>query len=136
MITKQDIIRAAKQIVRKNKGYHVPALIHPQRDWALGLGIFTIVVLGGSFYLASLFVTYQKLDRLEGAPVTGIARYRDEVVKDVLAYYAERADAYTQWWDPTAPEVVPMSEADPAAATSTATSTPENAISTSTPLES
>ncbi len=94
MITKKDIINAAKAVVRKSNGYRIPVLIHPRRDWLLGLLLFAVIVIGGGLVLARLYIVNQAVDTLVGVEAEQIPRYREEVVSDVLAVYRERKASY------------------------------------------
>ncbi len=94
MITKKDIINAAKAVVRKSNGYRIPMLIHPRRDWLLGLLFFAVIVIGGGLVLARLYFVNQSVDALVGVEAEQIPRYREEVVNDVLAVYRERKATY------------------------------------------
>lgn len=120
MIKKYDIIAAARAIVHKNKGYRIPVLIHPQRDWWIGIGIFALIVFIGGAVLAKMYVTNDSLDSLTGVEADRIPRYRQEVVSDALSVYRSRAAAYQAFVEnrPVAPIVVEV-------ATTTATSTEE-----------
>ncbi len=94
MITKKDIINAAKAVVRKSNGYRIPVLIHPRRDWLFGLTLFAVVVIGGGAALARLYFVNQAVDTLVGTEAEQIPRYRQEVVNDVLRGYRERKATY------------------------------------------
>ncbi len=94
MIKKFDIIAAARGIVRTNKGYRAPILIHPQRDWWIGIFLFSVLVLVGGGVLARMYMINNTLDALVGAEANAIPRYQEEIVQDVLVAYRERAAAY------------------------------------------
>jgi hypothetical protein len=99
MSRKYDIIAAARAIVRTNTGYRAPILIHPQRDWWLGIGLFTLVVLIGGGILARTYTLNDSLDTLVGAEADTVPRYQAEVVGDVLEIYRVRASGYQSFVD-------------------------------------
>lgn len=106
MISKQDILKAAKQIVRQNRGYHSPQLVHPRRDWWIGLSIFATIVIVGSFYLAHLFVQYQAVEDVEGEVVHGVPKYKETVVQDVLTVFGIRSVDYADALSKPAPQPI------------------------------
>lgn len=96
MISKADIVRAARSVVRHNRGYRLPVLIHPQRDWWIGLMLFSVITLGGSLFMARLYFVNQSLEGIVGIEGDAVPRYREEVVADVLKLYDARRDAYQE----------------------------------------
>lgn len=118
MIKKYDIIAAARTISRKSKGYRAPMLIHPQRDWWIGLCMFAVIVIAGGGVLARMYALNDSLDSLVGAEANSIPRYREEVVQDVLTEYRTRGVAYQMLIENT-PNV------ETVATSTTATSTDE-----------
>ncbi len=132
MIRKIDILKAARSIVRHNRGYRLPVLIHPQRDWWIGLILFGTLTLGGSLFLARLYFVNQSLEGIVGVEGDTVPRYREEVVTDVLALYASRHAAYQAALGalPLAP-IVEVATTTPTTATTTdvvVPSAPEAAV--------
>ncbi len=122
MIKKYDIIAAARAIVHKNKGYRIPVLIHPQRDWWIGIGIFAFLVVVGGVVLAKMYVTNDSLDALVGVEADKIPRYQQEVVNDALNEYRGRTESYHAFIEnrPEVPIVVAATTTDTSATTSEA----------------
>lgn len=122
MINKIDIIAAARSIVRKNEGYELPVLIHPRRDWWIGLMVFAILVIGGGLFLGRMYLVYQSVDQLIGVEANRIPRYQAEIVQDVITMYTNRQLQYEALVQQTARVVAPLGE--------TATSTESVAVPT------
>ncbi len=122
MIRKIDIIAAARAIVKRNEGYTLPVLIHPRRDWWIGLVAFAVVVIGGSLVLARMYVVFQSVDQLEGAEASQIPRYQAEVVADVNRLYENRQATFDTLVAAAA-RVAPASVAEDTATTSIETDT-------------
>ncbi len=94
MISKTNIIAAAKNIARHNRGYHTSSPIHPRRDWWIGLTMFAVIVLSGSLYLAQLFVKYQQVEDLKGEAVLDVPKYQETAVDHALENYENRSAFY------------------------------------------
>ena len=58
MISKKDITKMVKNVVRRDRGVPDRRLMHPRREWSVGLLLWITVVLAGGFYAAVTFNTY------------------------------------------------------------------------------
>ena len=96
MIDKKHIIKMAKAVVRRDKGYPDRRLMHPQREWFIGLAMFTFLVFLGSLFAAHTFVTYQNIDALDGDPGSSIPSYKEASVAKALTLYRLRAQEFTK----------------------------------------
>ena len=129
MITKKDIIKMAKHVVRRDQ--HIPdrRLIHPERDWACIVMIFFLCAGAGVLYNAQLFDRFETLE-MELTPSDSRAvSYNTERLNTAVSYYRERKvlfDAMTK----DMPVYIP-----PAVSTSSATSTESTVASDTTDLE-
>lgn len=90
MITKTDIIKMAKKIVKRTR--HIPErrVIHPSREWMTGLAVATLLLTAGFTYAGFTFL-YQLavLDR-DVIVDTNIVRYRQDLVGEALKSYRFR----------------------------------------------
>lgn len=90
MISKKDISKLVRHIRRKDKGKSDKRLIHPTREWLIGLVVALVLCLGATAYSVSLFFTQSAavgdLEQVE----TRTTKYREESVRTVLEKYGAR----------------------------------------------
>ena len=96
MIDKKNLIKMAKAIVRHDNGYPDKRLMHPQREWFIGLVLFVVVVLIGSFFAGNIFITYQNIDTSKGDSGKSIPVYRQTIITDALDRYKTHTKEYEQ----------------------------------------
>jgi len=94
MITKNDIIDAAKQILRSRGRFKESRLITPERDWFIGLGIATLVLVGGGAYAGTLYFSVISFDAEVGSMEAQIVEYDQEKVVQALERYRDRRDNF------------------------------------------
>lgn len=93
MITQKDIIAMARHVTRRGRGIPDRRLMHPHREWYIGLALCMCVVVGGMVYNTLQFRYYTSLeDRISGSATT--VEYRSEVVRRVLETYRERQEVF------------------------------------------
>ena len=97
MIHKKDILKIAKKVLRKQKGLRDHQLIHPAREWLigilLGLGCFTVIAWGSvATYITYSNVTVTGTTDVEAEKVV----YRAELVDAALKVFGEREKNYTE----------------------------------------
>jgi hypothetical protein len=100
MLSKQDIKKLIKRIVRQQQGLRDHQIIHPRRDWAIGLLLGSLLLLIGS---AWSIMTYREVtdedivsvDPGEEQPTP----YREEVVNQALERFRARAVEYETAFD-------------------------------------
>ena len=76
MIDKKSIIKMASAIVRHDKGYPDRRLMHPQREWFIGLVLFAVILIAGSLFAGDIFLTYQNIELSESDSGQSIPIYR------------------------------------------------------------
>jgi hypothetical protein len=91
MIHKKQFSQLLKQVARRKQGLHDPQIMHPHRDWYIGLVIAGLIFLG-SAYLSSYLYTKNKnlADESENNEVIDVVLYRDSQVKAALSIFAGR----------------------------------------------
>ena len=80
----------ARHITRRGNGIPDMKLMHPYREWFLGLGIVIVIVIAGALYNAFSFRYYSTL---EGRVVGGsaeVVEYQRGTVDRVLEAYRTR----------------------------------------------
>jgi len=96
MIDKKNILKMTKAVFRKSQGYPDRKLMHPQREWGIGLIIFIGVVIVGSVFAGNVFVEYQHIDVSTSESNESIPSYKKSVVQDALETYRSQTDTYTE----------------------------------------
>lgn len=96
MLIDQASIRAmAQQVFRKAQGRPDKRLMHPVREWGIGLVLFAVMVSWGGWYAGMQFIHYRALDTSPSAvhqPV--VPTYNTSLVNTALSIYRARAAAY------------------------------------------
>jgi len=120
MITKEYILQHLQRAFKTRRAVYEKRMMHPVRDWLIGLTLFLLVVLIGGTQTAFMFVTYRNINTDGGTYEEALPRYNALLVENMLKKYEARKDAYgihQETEAAAAPEAVPVE------ATSTATTT-------------
>ena len=64
MIDKKSIIKMAEHVFRKSQGYPDRRLMHPKREWGIGIGIFLVLVSAGAIGAFSVFTSYRDFSQV------------------------------------------------------------------------
>lgn len=131
MINTKDILKMAKATLRHDQGYPERRLIHPHREWLIGMSMFMVLLLSGSTAAGLLFLHYQNLGADIVPSEQRIPNYQSVTVSDVLSVYANRTATFTTLQ--TTNDVVPSVEME-SATTSASTTPDEVATSTATDM--
>lgn len=83
-----------RHIFRRSKGVPDKRLLHPRREWGIGLCLFTVVLFVGSGFGAQSFTQFKDVTAIEGQAELSIPRYNENQIKSVLEVYQERSDGY------------------------------------------
>ncbi len=97
MISKKDITKLAKKIMRRQRGLRDHQIIHPQREWVVGLVLAILVVAGIAVWSSTTYlaITDRSVDTTIGDANTQTV-YRTEVIDAALTQFRERAENYEQ----------------------------------------
>lgn len=97
MISKKDITRIIKKIARKKRGLRDHQIIHPQREWFLGL-FFTLLIVAGmaTWSCLTYFNVTNRSIETDAEVLTNQTVYRTEIVDAALAEFRQRAENYDQ----------------------------------------
>lgn len=97
MISKRDITKIAKQILKRQKGLRDHQIIHPVREWFTGLAFGLLVVVVGGIWS---FVTYNEISDRDvdssGAGEITQNVYRGEMVDTALDLFRDRKNAFAE----------------------------------------
>lgn len=95
MISKKDITKAAKKILRRQKGLRDHQIIHPQREWIIGLLLMCFIVGGIAVWSSTTYLSITDQSVTTNNSETGSQTvYRTEVVDAALTMFRERAENY------------------------------------------
>ncbi len=94
MIDKNDILRFAKHVYTRGQGVPDRKLLHPKRDWAIGLSVFLLIVFAGGVLSTNLFEAYKNVQTRKVDVAIQIPVYKELLVKTVLEKYSERSEMY------------------------------------------
>lgn len=136
MINKKEITAFAKNILHSKKGLRSPQIMHPAREWQLGLGIALGIFAVCAYFSVQTYVEYRNIDlTLEDDGVAAATVYRGSLVEAALGEFSARAAKYDNlratavpldFEPPVEPEVIVATSSEEIPDTSTST---ENVIS-------
>jgi len=102
MISKNDITKLARRIIRRQKGLHDHQMIHPKREWLVGLFFGLVLLVSGG---AWSIITYDEVKNLniESVNITEIEQtiYRGDMVEAALKEFRDRKESYQLFLDET-----------------------------------
>jgi hypothetical protein len=98
MINRKEFTKMAKRIVQSNSGIKNPRLMHPLREWWIGLLVATLLFSAISVWSTQIYAGYQSIANAEGsfdevAPVV----YRESLVDTVLAEFSHRDERHNSY---------------------------------------
>lgn len=97
MIHKPDIHAIAKKIIRHQRGVREHHIIHPGRDWFIGLGLSLVIVAAVGYWAVTMYVEISNRSvEVSSVPATDIVVYRSELVQAALTRFGERATTYRE----------------------------------------
>jgi len=91
MIDPKDITKMVKHIVRRDAGKPDAVIMHPMREWVMGLGAIGCILIAGVVLTVVLYRTYNDSLNTELPVTPTIIPYKAVFVNDTIEYYeAER----------------------------------------------
>ena len=113
----------AKKLFRHNQGLQSAQLMHPKRDWLLGVlvGLLIIILMIGW----SAYTYLEKRDAIglnNSSAQAEIPVYRSDTVEDALALFEQRKEAFVQLSQSDTP-AVPIEPVDDVSSATTSTTT-------------
>lgn len=134
MISKTEIIKMTRAVFKRSQGYRKHEIMHPSREWFIGIGLLAAVVIVGGIVNALEYRSYNSLEQAtKGAPLS-INKYshvlaqkaRDSYEGKVQKFDALAGDVPAA---PIIPEVTAEQSASSTASTTTETEvTPESVV--------
>lgn len=112
MINKKQIEVMAKKIMRHQQGLQDPQIMHPEREWTMGLVIFLVILLFCTFL--SIYIYSQNKNFSLGeidSNTNEVVVYRESLVKEALEKFSQRDTELKNLLGTVTPVVI--SEAEP-----------------------
>jgi hypothetical protein len=101
------------------------SLIHPGRDWLIGLGMFSLVVLSGAAVSGYLFIQYSSVT-VEAVPTSVILpSYNQSRIIEAITQYEQRQAVFQALITTQTPAIIPPLAS---ATTTEATTTSERIV--------
>lgn len=136
MINTTQILKMAKAAARHDHGYPERRLIHPHREWLIGIMLFTVLLIAGCVAVGLLFMHYQNIEQTVTVEEQRVQTYQAGTVADVLSIYAERTEMFdTMQAQSTLPPESATSVSTSTASTSAASNLPEDQEDFDSPAE-
>jgi hypothetical protein len=93
MINKKEFKKMAKNILRSDKNNINPKLMHPTRDWEIGMIIGLVIIVVTAAWSANTYLSYRGTSTISGTqteaePVV----YRESLVQAALQEYETRSE--------------------------------------------
>lgn len=109
MIETKHITQMVQHIVRRNRGLSDPQIMHPMREWLIGIVVTGVVGIIGSVAAALLYHSYSELRGTEIAVVATSTPYKVKIVDAALAEYRQKRKSYDALLDKKAAPIVASS---------------------------
>jgi len=93
-ISKTEIVKMAEHVFRRSHGVPDKRLMHPRREWIIGLLLFLTIVFAGGVLSVGMFSQYQNLDTDAGETIIEVPQYNSALVTNVIDTYKDRTEAY------------------------------------------
>lgn len=119
MIDKKQILKMADHVFKRSSGVPDKRLMHPEREWITGLGMFVGILLIGGGLSSLLFFQYRNVDVQNGEVGVTIPKYNETLIQNVLDYYGERERTFSALVGET--PVVPQLDASTSSTTASTT---------------
>lgn len=94
MIKKQDIMAMARNVAKFGRGQQSVKVIHPRREWLIGVVLFFVVLITGGIFNATNYLAYENIEEAVQGEATGMKEYRSTDAEAVAELYAARQAEY------------------------------------------
>lgn len=82
------------QVHRRAQGAAEKRVIHPYREWGIGLCVMTVCFLGGVAYSAYTYIQFNTIEDQLDTPAPKVIRYQESTVDRTLEFFSARRTAY------------------------------------------
>jgi hypothetical protein len=94
MINKKEITKMVKAAIRRDRGIPDRRLMHPSREWAIGLILCLVIVLAGSIYAIIVFEKYSSISIDDSAVEVEQLRYQRATALEAIEIYEQKQTNY------------------------------------------
>lgn len=94
MIEKDDITQMVKHILRRERGIPDRRIMHPSREWLIGLSLATLLLLTTATYAGYAFFIKTSAAALRPNAESDVVRYKQEAASEVLTRYQEKKQQF------------------------------------------
>ena len=95
MMSRKDITKIAKRIIGANTGLQSPQLMHPRRDWVIGLGVAFAIFAASAVWSTHAYLKHKDPNvGVTESPTDELVVYRASLIQAALAEFAERTETY------------------------------------------
>ncbi len=91
MINKAHIAEMAKKVLRHERGLRDPQIMHPEREWLIGLSIMVVIFAASAVWSADVYLKNKNVNIDQTSIEAGDnATYREVQVKEALRMVEQR----------------------------------------------
>jgi hypothetical protein len=99
MVDRNIFTKMAKKILRSPKGVRSPKVIHPEREWLIGLTIGAVGFSVSVAWAVHEYALYRDITITDYTATEQIVVYRENMVKDSLDMFTQRAEEHQSLLD-------------------------------------
>jgi hypothetical protein len=91
MQNKKQMIEMVRKVLKHSQGLHDPKIMHPEREWLIGLGLALIIFVCSAYGSIYTYWKNKNIAASNDVTVTDDAVvYRESVVKEALSRFDKR----------------------------------------------
>lgn len=96
MIETKDITKMVAHIIRRDRGMADPLIMHPTREWFVGLGITTLIVLLGSWFCWYIYTEYSQTINTAVSVTEPVVPYQAATIAEAITIYENKQIKYSE----------------------------------------
>lgn len=96
MISKKDILKIAKHIIRRDQGRVDRRLLHPTREWAVGVLGAAVLFVGSVAYAGYIFYFQLQQTDIPSPTEMNVVSYDAKKAQEVFKYYEVRRQKFLE----------------------------------------
>lgn len=94
MIDTTDITKMVKHIVRRGQGVADPHIMHPMREWLLGVSVVLLLVMLGAGLSFHLYRIYDSQRTTEITTIAPVVSYAAPTIAEAVSVYSAKRAVY------------------------------------------